>query len=524
MNRSRDRLSLEILEIYRLNLMLRGHISTLDAIRYDILHRITYLNEIPEGGAGPGGSCTELLRSLQEQTRAMQQAPQFSEVTDIRRDFFLGFTEELENLESAMDDLRGVSPDDSDTRMVINERLVLPAAGKAAWYLNEFTGANSLYFSVKNTGMLAFSRRIEFYQFTLIIAALAMTLFIIIYSRRLLAPLGWLNEGVQEITRGNLSHRVPVRGNDELGALATQFNIMSGEISRHREHLEELVAERTTRLRETNEKLASVNNQLATVNEELIEARNRIEYDLNLAGNVQRIFFAPQPPITDEWDIALRFTPKDMVSGDFYDFYTAPDGSLAGLTLMDVSGHGVASGLVTMIARMIAQRVFSEHANRPVNEIIQIVNEQFISDIGDLRHYITGIMLKFSGAAVHYVNAAHTELIHRSDAATRIIKPEQPGPYKALFMGIADMRTPFRRMDFTVSPGDCLFLFSDCLNEALSPSGELYGIERIIQSVQDAPRDSAASVMDHVMRSMEMFTRGTPPGDDLTAICLIRKR
>jgi phosphoserine phosphatase RsbU/P len=225
-----------------------------------------------------------------------------------------------------------------------------------------------------------------------------------------------------------------------------------------------------------------------------------------------------------DWDIALRFTPKDMVSGDFYDFYTAPDGSLSGLTLMDVSGHGVASGLVTMIARMITQRIFSEHAGRPLDEISTMINEQFISDIGDLRHYITGIMLSFSGSTVHYVNAAHTELIHRGEHGTKIIAPELPGPYKALFMGIADMRTPFRRMDFSVAPGDCLFLFSDCLNEALSPSGELFGIERITRSVQEAPQESAAAVMNHVMGAMDAFTDGTPPGDDLTVICLIRKR
>ena len=64
-------------------------------------------------------------------------------------------------------------------------------------------------------------------------------------------------------------------------------------------------------------------------------------------------------PKNDAWDIAFEFIPMSGVSGDLYDFYVS-EGEITGLTLCDVSGHGIASGLVTMIARSVFFRNFSK--------------------------------------------------------------------------------------------------------------------------------------------------------------------
>ena len=48
--------------------------------------------------------------------------------------------------------------------------------------------------------------------------------------RRVLRPVKWLNEGVQEVSRGNLNHRVPLKKSDELRDLAEAFNAMTDRI------------------------------------------------------------------------------------------------------------------------------------------------------------------------------------------------------------------------------------------------------------------------------------------------------
>jgi signal transduction histidine kinase len=48
--------------------------------------------------------------------------------------------------------------------------------------------------------------------------------------RRILRPIMWLHQGVQEVGRGNLGHRLRVTKSDELGTLAEAFNSMTGRI------------------------------------------------------------------------------------------------------------------------------------------------------------------------------------------------------------------------------------------------------------------------------------------------------
>jgi signal transduction histidine kinase len=48
--------------------------------------------------------------------------------------------------------------------------------------------------------------------------------------RYILRPVKWLNTGVQEVSRGNLKHRVPLKKSDELRDLALAFNNMTERI------------------------------------------------------------------------------------------------------------------------------------------------------------------------------------------------------------------------------------------------------------------------------------------------------
>jgi len=56
-------------------------------------------------------------------------------------------------------------------------------------------------------------------------------------SQRLLAPIRTLTEGVKAVASGDLSRQVEVRGSDELGVLAREFNTMAESLERQRQEL-----------------------------------------------------------------------------------------------------------------------------------------------------------------------------------------------------------------------------------------------------------------------------------------------
>jgi len=57
-------------------------------------------------------------------------------------------------------------------------------------------------------------------------------------SQRLLAPIRTLTEGVKGVASGDLSRHVDVRGSDELGVLAREFNAMAASLERQRQELQ----------------------------------------------------------------------------------------------------------------------------------------------------------------------------------------------------------------------------------------------------------------------------------------------
>ncbi|UCE51573.1 MAG: response regulator [Desulfobacterales bacterium] len=90
-------------------------------------------------------------------------------------------------------------------------------------------------------------------------------------------PLTKLNEGTDLITRTeNLDQRIEIQSGDEIGQLATSFNEMIStlhksesalkasekEVRKHRDHLEELVEERTIELKNSQRRLAQIINFL----------------------------------------------------------------------------------------------------------------------------------------------------------------------------------------------------------------------------------------------------------------------
>jgi PAS domain S-box-containing protein len=95
--------------------------------------------------------------------------------------------------------------------------------------------------------------------------------------RFVIRPLSRLNEGTRLITRTcNFDHQIEVVTSDEIGELAQSFNEMMAainetntalknserELTKHRDHLEELVADRTADLRDSRKRLMQIINFL----------------------------------------------------------------------------------------------------------------------------------------------------------------------------------------------------------------------------------------------------------------------
>ncbi len=285
-------------------------------------------------------------------------------------------------------------------------------------------------------------------------------------------------------------------------------------------HLEKKVADRTRELSETNEKLSEFNNQLE-------EAKRQSDRDMTLAVYVQKSFYPHSAPVVKGWDIAYTFRPKSGVSGDLYDFFCRDDVFL-GAGLFDVSGHGIASGLVTMLGKAVIDRSFRECYELPLSVTMKKINDTLVAEKGDIENYMTGILLRVKNGKVEFINAGHPKAFCRLAKTGKSVPLEIPveeGKEACAnsIIGIGGLDPEYKAIKFSMNVGDAVILYTDCLSESRNAAGEEFGTERIGEAFAECGALDAHGKLDYVLGRFAQFTSGVEVKDDLTVIVLQRK-
>ncbi len=106
--------------------------------------------------------------------------------------------------------------------------------------------------------------------FTLLFLIISAVMFYLIFWKFIHKPIKILSEGMERVTSGDLSHMVPNPANDEIGRLASTFNMMTRELSASRqrmetwtETLEEEVAKQTIEIEKAHHKIVQAEKMAA---------------------------------------------------------------------------------------------------------------------------------------------------------------------------------------------------------------------------------------------------------------------
>jgi len=292
--------------------------------------------------------------------------------------------------------------------------------------------------------------------------------------------------------------------------------------------LEQKVEIRTAELRgmkddieEALHELEIVNERLTLTNRQLEEAKTVADQDMRMAINVQENLLPHQPPVSASWQAGYCFKPMAGISGDFYDFFPGEDGGLGGMALFDVSGHGIASGLITMLAKSITFRRFRGMTDRPLSEVIDAINDDLIAELDNVPNFLSGVMLRFGADSAEYVNAGHPDLVVlKKDGSVYSLADLADNP-KGFYLGIRSMRIPHGVCTIRVEKGEFLVAFSDCMVEAgdsLSAPYGLAGLQRSMKKIK--PEMSAQEAADFLLGDFLSQVVSDPLPDDLTLVVI----
>ena len=283
-----------------------------------------------------------------------------------------------------------------------------------------------------------------------------------------------------------------------------------------------LLSEVAARTRE----LEDANYELSIINERLEKGKNRSEMDLEMAAVVQRKFLPKPNRNFRGWDIAVCYSPQAKVSGDFYDYYSFND-TLNGITLFDVSGHGLSASLVTMLSKNIISRVFQTGFKRRerVDLLLNKINNLILSEKGDIENYMTGILCRFddsdnSGKCnVELGNAGHPYPLKYSVSDNEVfeMKSNDGKPHYGA-IGMNGIDVSFGRSNFIMSIGDILVLYTDGLTEASNSKQEQFGLEAVKKILKVHHAKTPSEIIGLIMEELDLFTEFRGFEDDLTLI------
>ncbi|MEM1384451.1 MAG: SpoIIE family protein phosphatase [Pseudomonadota bacterium] len=280
------------------------------------------------------------------------------------------------------------------------------------------------------------------------------------------------------------------------------------------------------RLLMMQDELIEKNRQITDAYAELKTLYESIERDLRVAATLQQEVVPPQLSEVNGSRIAVHYQAAGHVGGDLVGFF--PIGSTGlGIYSIDVSGHGVASCLLTIrLAQLFNGRELDDNialvsdldggfaARRP-EQVVRDLNDRFCSgEEHDLYFTIAYAAMDLATGEGSLAVAGHGEpILLSADGTARFLFAS--GPPVGLLQNVDFEAQPIR-----LAPGDRLFLYSDGITEARNPSGAMVGDETLKSVVETTAKKDIAEVLPMVMRAVDVATEGEPFDDDVSAIVL----
>lgn len=243
-----------------------------------------------------------------------------------------------------------------------------------------------------------------------------------------------------------------------------------------------------------------------------------LETELELAQTVQKSLLPQQPPPSEYLEIAAFSRPAQVIGGDYFDFFEFQDGS-PGIAIADVAGHGISAAL-HMASIQALLRTLVPSSDSPV-EVVKHIQKLLIHNIR-FSNFVTIFLASYDPRRhiLQYCNAGHNPPIWLSRNGSRSTTIDWLKPTGAAVGLIEELI--LEEQTVQLQPGDTIVLYTDGITEAMNPSGDPFGWERLAEIVARQATDSPAEMLQTIRQELAAFVSGQTLEDDTTLlICRI---
>lgn len=349
-------------------------------------------------------------------------------------------------------------------------------------------------------------------EYVLIVVAIVLAIIELIalivgtrLTRTVTHAVAQLYDATKHIDKGDFSHRIAVKSDDQLATLAKSFNSMTAS-------LERLIEEQ--------------------------KEKQRLENELVIAHEVQSQLYPQKITQLQSLELHGFCRPARTVSGDYYDFLSVNPEKLI-LAVGDVSGKGISAALL-MATIHSAVRAYSlegipilretvavgassgsdllvaAHGSNGIEAspgaLLSLLNHQLYAST-PTEKYATLFLGVYDGAnrRLTYSNGGHLPpLILSEDGLVRRL--ESGGTVVGLFDNLT-----FDESSIRLKPGDIFIAYSDGVTEPENDFGE-FGEERLLEIVRENRHLPLARITEIVTQAVDDWIGEEEQPDDVTLV------
>ncbi|MDJ0764972.1 MAG: 7TM diverse intracellular signaling domain-containing protein [Myxococcota bacterium] len=299
--------------------------------------------------------------------------------------------------------------------------------------------------------------------------------------------------------------------------LAYRINEMRKQLKVLNLNLEEKVVERTKELHVAMADLKSTNRQL-------LETKNQLWGEMQLAKKIQTVLL-PSNPSIEGFQIAAYMQTADDVGGDYYDVIHASDRTW--LVIGDVSGHGVPAGLVMMMVQTAINVTVNHNPDISPSDLLTTINKTIsknIKQLGENKYMTLTVLAMYDQGAFCFAGQHQDIMIYRKQTDNVDIV-ETNGTWIGIVEDISQLVTD---NSIYIDHGDTMLLYTDGITEAQSNridnnsslfQFDMFGNNKLADILQQHGIKSPDDIKHEILEELK---RGYTSDDDITMLIIKR--
>jgi sigma-B regulation protein RsbU (phosphoserine phosphatase) len=245
--------------------------------------------------------------------------------------------------------------------------------------------------------------------------------------------------------------------------------------------------------------------------------QQQLEQELALAHEVQQALLPPRTAEFRGARVDTIYLPAGQVGGDYFDIIDLSEEEFV-VVVGDVSSHGVPAALQMAAVRSVfrMKAAIDLKGDRLMREANNFLCEQVFKPENS---FITLVLAHFDlqQKVCNYVNAGHLPPLHHCDNSGEIKEWRTGGTFLGQFPEFV-----YRRESVPLAPGDKVLFYTDGISETTSPTGEMFGRQRVTKFLAEHSTTNGKDLLCALQRKIDRFASvqrtAVEQEDDITAL------